>query len=311
MKLTRVLLFLLLGLSIHPTARANATVLFDIEIERAANETKVHLKADGAIKDYRKFQLKKNVEENRPDRMYLDIKNVRLTGPSPVKQVGTALARVRTGRRTDGFRVVFDSNLDELFDYTIREQPDGLLVTIREPSVANAVVADIVPEEESGTEPEEVIPPAMETIYPEPKAEGDLKLLIVTSDSPGHAREWLEAPPASRISLELLKTIKPYQEIYISFLVTGFTPDIDGNFSYEISSFTLVDPSGKPMMNRRRYARADGKAPTHPAFIMAEQELALVLDSSDPIGDYRIIGIVEDQINNKIVRSSTRITLTR
>jgi hypothetical protein len=293
MKLTRVLLFLLLVLSIHPTAQANAVVLFDIEIERADKETKIYLKADGVIKNYRKFQLKKNVEADRPDRMYLDLKNVSLAGPIPVKQVGTALARVRTGRRTDGVRVVFDSNLDELFNYTIREQPDGLLVTIREPSAANAVIA-----------------PVVETIYPEPKAEGDLKLVIVTSDSPDHAREWLKAPPARKISLKRLKTAKPYQEIYTSFLVTGLTPDIDGNFSYEIS-FTLLDASGNPIENRRHYAKAAGKAPTHPAFIMAEPELALVLDSSDPIGDYTIIGIVEDLTNSNVARSSMRITLTQ
>ena len=295
MKLTRVLLFLLLVLSVHPTVQANAIVLSDIEIERADKETKVHLKADGAIKDYRKVQLKKNVEADRPDRMYLDIKNVRLAGPIPaILQVGTAaLARVRTGQRTDAFRVVFDSNLDELFDYTIREQPDGLLVTIREPSAANAVIAPIV-----------------ETIYPEPKAAGDLNLVIVTSDSPDHALEWLQAPPSPKISLELMKTAKPDQEINTSFLVTGLTPDIDGNFSCVIS-FVLLDPSGKPMENHRQYAKAAGKAPTHPAFIMAGPELVLILDSSDPIGDYTVIGIVEDLANNKIVRSSQRITLTR
>lgn len=336
MKLTRVLLFLLLALSLYPAARvltreitvealesnftesvselalsqAEATVLFDIEIAHADKETRVRLKADGAIKDYRKVHLKKDVDADRPDRMYLDIKNVSLAGPIPVKQVGTALARVRTGRKTDGFRVVFDSNLDELFDYTIREQPDGLLVTISEPSAANAVIADIMSGEESGTEPEKVIAPAVETIYPEPKAEGDLKLVIVTSDSPDHAREWLNAPPARRISLKRLKTAKTDQDIYTSFLVTGITPDIDGNFSYEIS-FTLLDASGKPVENRRHYAKAAGKAPTYPAFIMAEPELALVLDNSDPIGDYTIIGIVEDLTSNKVVRNSMRITLTR
>ncbi len=336
MKLTRVLLFLLLVLSIHHTAgaltpeitadlfesnltestsgpalsQADATVLLDIEIERADKETKVHLKANGAIRDYRKVQLKKNVKAGRPDRMYLDLKNVRLAGPIPVKQVGTALARVRIGRRPDGLRVVFDSNLDKLFDYSIREQPDGLLVTVREPFAENAVIADKTQGEETGAESEKVIAPAVETIDPEPTAEGDLKLVVVTSDSPDNAREWLKAPPAGKISLELLKTVKPDQTIYASFLVTGLDSDIDGNFSYVIS-FTLLDASGKPMANQRHYAKAAGKAPAHPAFILAEPELVLVLDNSDPIGDYTIIGIAEDLTNNKTVRSSRRITLTR
>jgi type IV pilus assembly protein PilQ len=127
----------------------NATVLFDIEIERSAAETRVYLKADGKISDYRKVSLSKNVEAGRPDRMYIDVKNVRLAGPIPAKQVGTALGQVRTGQRTDGFRVVFDSNLDELFNYTISEKPDGMLITISEPSAATAVIADIIQEEGS------------------------------------------------------------------------------------------------------------------------------------------------------------------
>lgn len=332
MKLSRVLLFMLLVLPIHPTALAstpdvtvgatessltesaltqiNATILSDIEIEHADKKTKVYLKADGAIKDYRKVQLKKNVEADRPDRMYLDIKNVSLASPIPSRQVGTALARIRTGQRSDGLRVVFDSNLDELFDYTISEQSDGLLVTIREPSAANAGIADIMQGGEAVIEPEKIIAPAVEAVYPEPKAEGDLELIIITSYSPEHAREWLEAPPSRKISLKLLKKAKPDQEINTSFLVTGLTADNDGNFFYEIS-FSLLDVSGKPMVNPRHYAKVTGKTPTHPAFVIAEPELALVFDRSDPIGDYTIIGIVEDLTNNKIARNSMKITLIR
>ena len=168
MKLARVLLVLLvLSLTVAasalasesnparspfdpPSIQTEATLLFGIEIERAAEETKVHLKADGAIKDYREVRLKKNVAAGRPDRMYLDIKDVFLARPIRVKKVGTALSRVRTGRRPDGIRVVFDSSLDGLFDYTISDEPDGLLVTIREPAAARAVIADMAQRSESG-----------------------------------------------------------------------------------------------------------------------------------------------------------------
>ncbi|MBU1710793.1 MAG: AMIN domain-containing protein [Proteobacteria bacterium] len=317
MKLTRVL-SVLLALSLHLAlsssgvafAKAKPMVLSGIEIERGDTETKVRLKADGAIKDYRKVQLKKNVAAGRPDRIYLDLKNVRLAKQIPVKQVGTALARVRTARRGDGLRVVFDSSLDELFAYTISEQPDGLLVTIREPAAANAVAAEIIPEEQPAPEPNIVVIPVAETIYPEPNAAGDLMLLIVTSDSPDHVREWLQAPPDAKIGLKLLKMAKPGQEISTSFLVTGLTQDSDGNFSYVIS-LTLLDPSGKPMVSQPRYAKGAGKAPAQPVFVLTEPELALILDNSDPVGEYKMIGVVQDLISNKISRSSTRITLTQ
>ncbi len=58
--------------------KERATVVTDIEISHNNNETEVYLKADGPIKDYTKVQLGKNLEANRPDRMYLDIKNIRL-----------------------------------------------------------------------------------------------------------------------------------------------------------------------------------------------------------------------------------------
>ncbi|MDF1578485.1 MAG: AMIN domain-containing protein [Desulfobulbales bacterium] len=304
MKLTGVLLFLPLVLASPATARADATVLYDIEIVRADRETEVHLKADGPIRDYGEFKLKKNLEANRPERMYLDLGKVRLAAPLPAREAGTALARVRTGKRGDGVRVVFDSNLAGLFDYTIRERPDGLLVTIREPA------ASPIREDKSATGPGKVMAPALETIYPQPKAAGDLKLVIATSDSPDHAREWVNAPPDNKTGLTLLKRAKPDQEISISFLVTGLSPDRAGNFSYQ-TSFTLLDPFGNPKENRRHYAKATVKAPAHPVFILAEPELTLVPDSSDPIGDYRIIGMVEDLTNNKISRASKRITLTR
>lgn len=135
-----------------------ATVLFDIEVEHADTETRVFLKADGVINDYKKVELEKNLKAERPDRMYIDVKNVKLTGPHPPEVVGTALAQVRTGSRSDGFRVVFDSSLDSLFDYQISEQDDGLLVIINEPSAATSVIAGLLTSESPAAGAEEVAP---------------------------------------------------------------------------------------------------------------------------------------------------------
>jgi type IV pilus assembly protein PilQ len=149
-----------------------ATVLFDIEIEYSATETKVFLKADGAINKYKEVQLEKNTKANRPDRMYLDVKNVKLAGPIQPKKVDTALAQIRTGARTDGFRVVFDSNRDKLFDYTVSVQADGLLVTIKEPSAATAVIAGLLSTDD--TEP---------PISPEPQIIQTITEEIITAET--------------------------------------------------------------------------------------------------------------------------------
>ncbi|MCA1765727.1 MAG: AMIN domain-containing protein [Desulfobulbaceae bacterium] len=133
--------------------REKASVLFDIEVEHSAEETRVFLKSDGPITDYKAVELAKNIKAGRPDRMYIDVKDVKPAGPIQPKVVGTALDQVRTGPRSDGFRVVFDSSLDELFSYRISEQPDGLLITISEPSPAATVIADLMGEDDSIASP--------------------------------------------------------------------------------------------------------------------------------------------------------------
>ena len=144
-----------------------ATMVSAIDIKHDSTETEVFLKADGPIKDYKKVHLGKNPEAKRPDRMYIDLKNVRLNGPFETKNVGTALAQIRTAKRQDGFRIVFDSGLDQLFDYVITERPDGLLVTIKEPSAATAVIANLISDD--AVEPELAVAPEPETV--EAKAE--------------------------------------------------------------------------------------------------------------------------------------------
>jgi hypothetical protein len=308
MKLAKVFVFPLLVLSLLATAQVNATVLFDIEIEPAAEETRVYLKADEAIRDYRKVELKKNTEAGRPDRMYLDLRNVRLGGGISVKKAGTALARVRVARRDQGCRVVFDSGLDGLFNYTISEEPDGLLVTILEPSAPDTVITGIIPEPGSEVEPVIDVAPTMETIAPQPEEDGGLKLEIATSDSPDEVLKWLSMSRWQRSTLKTRAAIYPDEEITIFFLASGVASDSNGDFSLEVS-FTLLDPEGKVVFNKRRYAETSGKVPANPDYIMIDPPLGIVLNGTDPLGDYKIICLIEDMNNKKIYRTSHRIRL--
>jgi type IV pilus assembly protein PilQ len=173
-------------------ATHQATVLFGIEVEHLPTETKVFLKADGPIMDFTKEHLAANTKANLPDRMYIDVKKVKLAGPIQPQTVGTALAQIRTGARTDGFRVVFDSGLAGLFDYEVSEQDDGLLVTIKEPSAATSVIAGLVDAENVTDSSPEVIPEAqtiepltdeeeiIATGKPRPTTESDKSAPIVT-----------------------------------------------------------------------------------------------------------------------------------
>lgn len=131
----------------HAAPTAQASTLYDIEVEPSPSETRVILHANGPIADYKKAQLKKG--SGRPDRMYIDIPNIKMAGQMPPHEVGSALSRVRAAQRGSDVRIVFDSGLDTLFPYTIENMPDGLKVVIKEPSpAATTVIADIIAQKE-------------------------------------------------------------------------------------------------------------------------------------------------------------------
>ncbi|MBU0479628.1 MAG: AMIN domain-containing protein [Proteobacteria bacterium] len=142
-----------------------ATVLFDVEVNHTPTETLIYLKGDGAIRDFKEVKLGKNLKANRPDRIYLDVDNVKLAGPIETKTVGTAVSKIRTAQRKNGFRIVFDSGLETLFDYNLKVQSDGLLVTIIEPSPATALIAGLM--KDAGQTPEPEIAPQPEIIATE------------------------------------------------------------------------------------------------------------------------------------------------
>lgn len=132
-----------------------ATMLTGIEVDTAASSTtRVFIKTDGSVAHYTKAQLKKGA--NRPDRMYIDIPDIKLLGKNMDKEVGTSLARIRAAQRQDTVRIVFDSGRDSLFHYEIEKQPNGLVVTIQEPSQAESIIAGIMQQDEPAAQAEEI-----------------------------------------------------------------------------------------------------------------------------------------------------------
>ena len=135
----------------QPTADTPvANELFGIDIDTTIpGMTRIILQADGQIPDYKDVVLPENIAANRPDRMYIDIDNIKLANQIPIKNVETSVSRIRTARRDNGVRIVFDSNLeDRIFDYEITPVRDGLAVTIKESTGSEALLADLQKEEE-------------------------------------------------------------------------------------------------------------------------------------------------------------------
>jgi hypothetical protein len=148
------------------------------------------------------------------------------------------------------------------------------------------------------------------TSAPAAKENGDLAIVIVASDSPGYIEEWIRTPSEHGVTIKRLKSARPNQLIVTSFLVTGLSPDKDGNFRFNVS-FKLIDPSNNIVIEDSAYARGSGKLPSKPTFIMADPALDLFLEPSDPAGKWSVVATAKDLVNGKSAVGSYTIKLVK
>ena len=113
----------------------SGTILQKIDVTNTSGKTLVHLVANGPVENYKEGKLPRT--DDRPARLYLDLANTGLTDVPHLIEVGSALAQIRTARRDNGLRIVFDSGLNTLFDYKIDSQDNGLLISIDEATEKN------------------------------------------------------------------------------------------------------------------------------------------------------------------------------
>nr|MBF0220829.1 hypothetical protein [Desulfobulbaceae bacterium] len=120
--------------STDPKPEATPTVLEigQITVRPENNGVKITLVAGQPITDYERVVLAEG--SGRPDRMYLDIHGATAPSLPSITAVNVgALARLRTSTKENGVRIVFDSSINQLFDYDIDTTPEGLQVTIKTP----------------------------------------------------------------------------------------------------------------------------------------------------------------------------------
>ncbi|MDH3393389.1 MAG: AMIN domain-containing protein, partial [Desulfobulbaceae bacterium] len=115
---------------------ASNTVLQKIEVTNKPNKTQVLLRTSSPVNNYKEAKLPQDNE--RPARLYIDVDDIALDGVPRQIEVGSALERIRTARRDKGLRIVFDSGLDDLFNYKIDSREDGLLLSITDPVSSNS-----------------------------------------------------------------------------------------------------------------------------------------------------------------------------
>ncbi|MFH2123151.1 MAG: secretin and TonB N-terminal domain-containing protein [Pseudomonadota bacterium] len=105
-------------------------MLQDMIIKKGAEQSEILILADTPIKDFRH-----NIvvgKKGLPDMMFIDITGADGAKLARETEVGTALSKIRVAPKGTGIRLLFDSGLPSLFDYTVTPDPQGLLVIIKE-----------------------------------------------------------------------------------------------------------------------------------------------------------------------------------
>ncbi len=124
---------------------AKGAELYEIEIMTSETETVATLKGSEPLTNFTTAELA--ADASYPARMYIDLANVSVKNISREIPVRTSLARIRASQQENGARIVFDSALDELFEYSVATVDDGLQVTIQERETASALLADLMESE--------------------------------------------------------------------------------------------------------------------------------------------------------------------
>jgi type IV pilus assembly protein PilQ len=153
------------------SALSNATVIFDVKVETTPGETRINVRADGPIKNFQKAELSKT--SGKPNRMYVDIPNIRMPRLTNKKNISSMLAGIRMARRGSGVRIAFDSALDSLFPYSMMTSPEGLLVSIGEGAFAEPAPTYTKPSVPIVEAAEAAVPPPLyvQPVIPEPAPE--------------------------------------------------------------------------------------------------------------------------------------------
>jgi hypothetical protein len=135
-----------------------------------------------------------------------------------------------------------------------------------------------------------------------------LDLIIAASDTPEFINKWWRPPPVKNLHVPDIKETQPGKLVIFSFLITGFTPNAEGDFAVNVS-FSLISPNNTEIISEKNYATGRGKAKEFPTYIMANPALDIKFDIIDPLGEYTLIVIVEDLVSNTKTNREYKIKL--
>ena len=149
------------------------------------------------------------------------------------------------------------------------------------------------------------------TPWPPPAQPGDLNITVVASDSPQYLHDWVNPEKHNKVTIKKINNIKVEQVAYCGFLISGLTPSPAPDSSVYFSvGFKLYGPDGSLLFEQPIYTQGKIKDPQKQTYVMADPALDLIMEKSDPVGTYTIVGIVTDLVTKQKATGIYKLTLT-
>ena len=150
-----------------------------------------------------------------------------------------------------------------------------------------------------------LLAPSALAVIPSPV--GELRLEIAASADVSFIDEWTSTHSSHSVVIHRLRETTPDKPIHVAFIATGYTPGPDDGVHLTVD-WKLITPSGSIMFDDVKYARYSYKNPKA-GFVMLDPALDILLEKSDPLGEYTVVGVLHDHVTGTSAKSEIRFVL--
>jgi hypothetical protein len=141
-------------------------------------------------------------------------------------------------------------------------------------------------------------------------SQGDLHITVFITDSTSFLSEWIESPPSHALTISTINEIKYNQLVYAGFAITGFTKGSDAKVNFVVD-IQVSAPDGSILLRGEKWAVYSKEVTIDKGVIIANPFLAIKVEPTDPVGDYKISATVTDNISSKSATSSAVIKINQ
>ena len=133
-----------------------------------------------------------------------------------------------------------------------------------------------------------------------------LALEIAVSPSPDFIDEWVNTPSEHEVVIQRLSKARRAETVHVAFIASGHAANAEGLADLSVS-FKLIRPDATEMFSEQDYAGYD--RPKGNGYVMLDPALDITFDGSDPLGTYRIEGVLDDRVAKRSATASYELVL--